>query len=145
MSPLLGHRPSLWITHEENGPLPTTRAQCGLVGANDCECSRDQRLNVPSEPKIYYLEFLRIQDKDKFLVTHPMTDQRCLTFAIYKRSDRSAIELLIELDLKNHHHNFFILSGVGNTCFLLLFSSIISHIHTHSFYFYVILHRVYLS
>jgi hypothetical protein len=34
MSPLLGHRPCLWITHKENGPKPTTRAQCGLVGEN---------------------------------------------------------------------------------------------------------------
>jgi hypothetical protein len=25
--------------------------QCGLVGANDCKCSRDQRLNVPSEAR----------------------------------------------------------------------------------------------
>jgi hypothetical protein len=25
MSSLLGHRPSLWITHKENRPLPTTR------------------------------------------------------------------------------------------------------------------------
>jgi hypothetical protein len=33
MSPLLEHRPSLWIIHKENGPLPTTRAQCRLVGA----------------------------------------------------------------------------------------------------------------
>jgi hypothetical protein len=30
-SPLLGHRPFLWITHKENGPLHTTWAQCGLV------------------------------------------------------------------------------------------------------------------
>jgi hypothetical protein len=34
MTPLLGHRPSLWITHKENAPLPTTRAQVGLVGDN---------------------------------------------------------------------------------------------------------------
>jgi hypothetical protein len=39
MSLLLGHRPSLWITHKQKGP-PTTQAQCGLVGANDC--SREQ-------------------------------------------------------------------------------------------------------
>jgi hypothetical protein len=26
ISPLLGHRLSLWITHKENEPLPTTRA-----------------------------------------------------------------------------------------------------------------------
>jgi hypothetical protein len=51
MSPLLGHRPSLWITHKENGPYPSTRAQCGLVGANDCKCSRHQRLNVSSKAR----------------------------------------------------------------------------------------------
>jgi hypothetical protein len=28
--------PSLWITHKENGPKPSTRAQYGLVGFNDC-------------------------------------------------------------------------------------------------------------
>jgi hypothetical protein len=49
MSPLLGYRPTLWITHKVNGSQPTTRAQCGLVRANDCKCSQDQRLNVPSE------------------------------------------------------------------------------------------------
>jgi hypothetical protein len=27
---------------------PTTRAQCELVGASDCKCSRNQRLHVPS-------------------------------------------------------------------------------------------------
>jgi hypothetical protein len=40
ISSLVGHRPSLWITHA--GPL---------VGANNCKCSRDQRLNVPSEAR----------------------------------------------------------------------------------------------
>jgi hypothetical protein len=29
----------------------TTRAQCGLVDANDCKCSREQRLKVPSEER----------------------------------------------------------------------------------------------
>jgi hypothetical protein len=48
MSPLLGQRSSLWITHKENIPYPTTRPQCELVSANDCKRSRDQRLNVPS-------------------------------------------------------------------------------------------------
>jgi hypothetical protein len=48
---LLRHRPSLWITHKKNGPWPTTWAQCGLVGANDCKSSRDQRLNMPSEAR----------------------------------------------------------------------------------------------
>jgi hypothetical protein len=51
MSPLLGHRPSLWITHKENRPYPTTRAQYGLMGGNDCKCSWDQRLNVTSKAR----------------------------------------------------------------------------------------------
>jgi hypothetical protein len=51
MSSLLGHRPALWIKHKNNGPKPTTRAQYGLVSANECKCNRDQRLNVPSEAK----------------------------------------------------------------------------------------------
>ncbi|RVE40343.1 hypothetical protein evm_015007 [Chilo suppressalis] len=37
--------------NSEIGRWPTTRAQCGLVGANDCRCSRDQRLNMPSEAR----------------------------------------------------------------------------------------------
>jgi hypothetical protein len=53
MSPLLGNRPcglhiktithhaGPCITHKENGPQPTTRVQCGLVGADDCKWSRD--------------------------------------------------------------------------------------------------------
>jgi hypothetical protein len=48
MSPLLGHMRSLWITHMENGPLSTAQAQRGAVGADDCKCKRDQRLNVLS-------------------------------------------------------------------------------------------------
>jgi hypothetical protein len=76
MYPLLGgHRPSLWITRKESGPLPTTRAQYGSVGANDCKCNRGQRLNVPSEAA----------RDNKFLVTHPMNEQHCLTPAIARR------------------------------------------------------------
>jgi hypothetical protein len=43
MPPLLGHRPSLWITQKENGIKPTMRVQCRLMGGNDCKSSRDQR------------------------------------------------------------------------------------------------------
>jgi hypothetical protein len=68
-SALLGHRSSLWITHKENGLNPTMRARCGLVLVNDYKCSQGQRFNV-----------------DKFLFTHPMTDQRCLTFTIALRA-----------------------------------------------------------
>jgi hypothetical protein len=62
-------------------------AQCRLVGANDCQCSRDQRLNVlPKHGEA---------GDDKFLVTHPMTNQCCLAFAILRRAHRQqAIELL---------------------------------------------------
>jgi hypothetical protein len=41
------------------------------VGANDYKCGREQRLNVPSGAR-----------DNKFLVTHPMTDQHCLTSTI---------------------------------------------------------------
>jgi hypothetical protein len=51
MSPMLGHRPSLWNTHKESGPLPTTRAQCGLVGVNDCKYAGTNGFNVPSEAR----------------------------------------------------------------------------------------------
>jgi hypothetical protein len=37
MPPLLGHRPSLWITYKENGPQPTTRAQCGLMKVEEAK------------------------------------------------------------------------------------------------------------
>jgi hypothetical protein len=49
--PMLGHRPSLWITHEENGAIPRHATQCGLVGAKDCKGNRDQRLIGPSEAR----------------------------------------------------------------------------------------------
>jgi hypothetical protein len=51
ISPLLGHKPSSWITHKENWHYPTTRTQCGLVGANDCKCSRNQCLNVSAKAR----------------------------------------------------------------------------------------------
>jgi hypothetical protein len=51
MPPLLGHRPSLWITHKEKGRKSTTRAQCGLVGANVSKCNQDQWLNEAFEAR----------------------------------------------------------------------------------------------
>jgi hypothetical protein len=69
MSPLLGHRPSLSITHKENGPLSTTRAQCGMVGANDCKYSREQRLNVPSEAG---------RSSRRYIFGHPSYDRSML-------------------------------------------------------------------
>jgi hypothetical protein len=44
--PINVHRPSLWVTHKENGLLPTTRANAywwvltsaNAVGANDLTC-----------------------------------------------------------------------------------------------------------
>jgi hypothetical protein len=57
------------------------------VGAKDCQCSRDQRLNVPSEAR-------------RSLVINvwslPITAQRSLTAAIARRTDRRTIELLID-------------------------------------------------
>jgi hypothetical protein len=85
--PLLGHRLSLRITHKVNGPKPITRAQCGLMGDNDCKVTRDQRLNV--SPTINGLTCLPKNGGGRdniYLVTHPMTDQRCLTSAIARRN-----------------------------------------------------------
>jgi hypothetical protein len=79
MFSLLGHRPSLWITHKENGPYPTTRAQCGLVGANTAGPNGFSCL-----PKHVGAR------NNKFLVTHLMTDQTCLTSAIARRNALTA-------------------------------------------------------
>jgi hypothetical protein len=62
MSPLLEHRPSLWITHKENEPRPTNQPTNGFTCLPKHEGARD----------------------NKFLITHPMTDQRCLTSAIIR-------------------------------------------------------------
>jgi hypothetical protein len=59
--------------------LTHSRARCGLVGANDCKYSRNQRLNVPSEAR-------KARNVRPFLVTHPMTDQCCLASAIVRRA-----------------------------------------------------------
>jgi hypothetical protein len=42
--PTAGEQAFLVDTHKENGSYPTTRAQCALVGANDCKCNRDNGL-----------------------------------------------------------------------------------------------------
>jgi hypothetical protein len=65
------------------GHLPVVNPSWQWSGCYDCKCSRDQRLNVPSEA------FLRARD-NKFWVTHPMTDQRCLTSTIARRSALTA-------------------------------------------------------
>jgi hypothetical protein len=67
MPPLLGHRPSLWITHKENGLVGAANA----AGTNSLTCP----------PK-----HGRVRDNE-FLVTHPMTGQRCVTSAIARRAD----------------------------------------------------------
>jgi hypothetical protein len=89
MTPQLGHRPSLYITYKEKGPKPTTGAQCGLVGANDCKCSRDQRLNVPSEARRYEIIYF----------WSPIQWPTLLNFrdSMPKRTDRRTMELLLEL------------------------------------------------
>jgi hypothetical protein len=63
MSPLLVHIPSLWITYKENRPYPTTRAQCGLLGANNYKCNRHQQLNVVSEARARGSIFIVITPK----------------------------------------------------------------------------------
>jgi hypothetical protein len=70
ISSLLGHRPSLWITHKEKVPYPTTRAHYGWVDANATGANSLTWLPKHGEPR-----------DNKFLVTHPMTDQRCSTIA----------------------------------------------------------------
>jgi hypothetical protein len=75
MSPLLGHGLSLWIYPQGERAIPTTRAKCGLVGDNDCKYSRDGLTCIPKHGRA----------RDKFLVTHPMTDQCCLASAIERR------------------------------------------------------------
>jgi hypothetical protein len=42
-------RAHVYVTHKENESKLNTWAQCGLVGANDYNCSWDQRINVPFE------------------------------------------------------------------------------------------------
>jgi hypothetical protein len=69
MSPLLGHRPSLWITHKENGENPPRGpSACWWVlttvnaaGINGFTC-------LPKHGGAF---------DNTFLVTHPMTDQCC--------------------------------------------------------------------
>jgi hypothetical protein len=51
MSPLMGHRLSLWIEEEERGITHHEGLVC-FVGANDCKCSRGQRLNEASEEQM---------------------------------------------------------------------------------------------
>jgi hypothetical protein len=76
MSPLPGRRPSLWITQPPRGPgaglwvLTTANA----AGNNSLTC-------LPKQGGAR---------DNKFLVTHPMTDQRCLTSAIARRSALTA-------------------------------------------------------
>jgi hypothetical protein len=81
MSPLLGHRPSLWITHKENRPYPTTRAQCGLVGANDCK----RQLGPAASHAFRSTEEFEIKN-----FGHPSNDERSLNFANACRSALTA-------------------------------------------------------
>jgi hypothetical protein len=43
------HQPILFPLLEHQAFL--MQAQCGLIGAKDCKCIREQRLNVPSEAR----------------------------------------------------------------------------------------------
>jgi hypothetical protein len=65
MSPLLGHRPSLWITIRSTGHAGPVR----LVDANDCKCSRAQRLNVLSEAR---------RSSSLLIFGHPSNDRSTL-------------------------------------------------------------------
>jgi hypothetical protein len=82
MSSLLGHRHSLRITHEENGPYPPRGPSAGwrmlttanAAGTNGLMC-------LPKHGGAR---------DNKFLVNHPITDQRCLISAIACRSALTA-------------------------------------------------------
>jgi hypothetical protein len=92
----------------------THHAQCGLVGASDCKCSRYKRLNVPS----------------KFLITHMKNDQRCLTSVILRRAHclrdhralptstfyQNYLAMRNTVDVTDHHHRLI-------ACFKLRFMS----------------------
>jgi hypothetical protein len=47
----------LWIILKKTEPLTNTRAQCGLVDANVCKYTRDQRLNVRSTVVLEIIHF----------------------------------------------------------------------------------------
>jgi hypothetical protein len=70
----LGHRPSFI---RRTGRY-TTRAQCGLVDANDSKSNREQN------GLTCLLKYGGVRDNN-FLATHPMSDQGCLAFAIARR------------------------------------------------------------
>jgi hypothetical protein len=81
MPPLLGHRPSLWITHKEEHNPPRgpsvgwwVLTTANAAGSNGLTC-------FPKHG---------VARHNKFLATHPMTDQRCLTSAIVRRSALTA-------------------------------------------------------
>jgi hypothetical protein len=84
MSPLLAQMPSLWITYKKNHNPPrgpsagwwvlTTANAAGTTGLTCLPKHGGAREN-------------------KFLVTHTMTEQRCLTSAI-ARTDHGVTELL---------------------------------------------------
>jgi hypothetical protein len=84
MSPLLEHRPFLWITHLENRHNPPRGSSAGwwvltttnAGGTNGLTC-------LPKHGGVR---------NNKFLVTHSMTQQRCLSSAIPKEEElRSAL------------------------------------------------------
>jgi hypothetical protein len=70
ISPLLGHRPSLWITHKKNGPSADwwVLTTANTAGTNGSACL----------PKHWRARNIT------FLVTHLKTDQCCLTSAIVR-------------------------------------------------------------
>jgi hypothetical protein len=122
MSPLLGHRPSLWITHKENGSKPSLRPSAGWwvlttanpAGSNGLTCLPKHggaRDNI-------------------FLVTHPMTDQHCLTSAIARRSavtavpssssSKLAIYLVVSANSEACCHIYIIIIRISLVMFSLL-------------------------
>jgi hypothetical protein len=76
------------MKHKENGPQPTTRVQCRLIGANDCKCSREQFDSLTCLPK------RRRVRHNKFLAPSCLTNIIQLPLSYAKRTDRRAIELV---------------------------------------------------
>jgi hypothetical protein len=75
LSLLLRHRRFLWITHKQDGPRGPSTGWWVLTTANTAGIN-----GLTCLPKHGWAH------DSKFLVTHPMTDQRCLTSKIARRS-----------------------------------------------------------
>jgi hypothetical protein len=74
MSPLLGHRPAIWITHKENPHSPPRERSADWWVLMTANAAGNNGLTC-------FPKHGGARD-NKFLVTHPMTDQHCLISVI---------------------------------------------------------------